>query len=196
MSRAQRICSIPGCGEPYCARGWCKNHYYRWKRNGDPMGGNARAGAPLKWLEDHVGWKEEPCLIFPYSKVERGYGAVLFRGRTVGAHRAMCILAHGEPEDKMVAAHSCGRGLDGCVNPTHLHWATTQQNAIELAHHRQIGIAPPLKSGVRAEDARVIASLRGKERLKTTADRYGISESMVCRIQRGNRRIPAVQGID
>lgn len=34
----QRICSIPDCEKPLNARGWCKGHYYRWSRYGDPLG--------------------------------------------------------------------------------------------------------------------------------------------------------------
>lgn len=27
---------MPGCGRPHSARGWCKEHYGRWYRTGDP----------------------------------------------------------------------------------------------------------------------------------------------------------------
>lgn len=35
------ICSVKYCGEPVYVkmRGWCKNHYLRWYRHGDPEGG-------------------------------------------------------------------------------------------------------------------------------------------------------------
>jgi len=29
-----RLCSIPGCGKPHQARGWCKMHQTRWLRRG------------------------------------------------------------------------------------------------------------------------------------------------------------------
>jgi hypothetical protein len=33
---SKRTCSIDGCEVPAIARGWCRKHYYRWKRTGDP----------------------------------------------------------------------------------------------------------------------------------------------------------------
>ncbi|SNS11453.1 hypothetical protein SAMN05443665_100155 [Actinomadura meyerae] len=29
---APRLCSVPGCGRPRHARGWCGRHYRRWWR--------------------------------------------------------------------------------------------------------------------------------------------------------------------
>ncbi len=31
-------CIIPGCGKYRESNGYCKMHWYRWKRTGDPMG--------------------------------------------------------------------------------------------------------------------------------------------------------------
>lgn len=36
-----RVCSIPDCGKPSAARGWCQGHYVRWKKHGDPERGGA-----------------------------------------------------------------------------------------------------------------------------------------------------------
>lgn len=33
-----RICTVPGCGRHYESNGYCKKHYFRWKRTGDPLG--------------------------------------------------------------------------------------------------------------------------------------------------------------
>lgn len=30
-------CSISGCEGKHEARGWCKKHWYRWRRNGHPL---------------------------------------------------------------------------------------------------------------------------------------------------------------
>lgn len=34
---SDRTCSIDDCTKPVNARGWCKSHYYRWNRYGDPL---------------------------------------------------------------------------------------------------------------------------------------------------------------
>ncbi len=34
---AQRTCSVPSCGKPHLAKGYCTYHYGRWRRNGDPV---------------------------------------------------------------------------------------------------------------------------------------------------------------
>jgi hypothetical protein len=31
------LCSIPDCGKPAKARGWCSAHHERWRKNGDPL---------------------------------------------------------------------------------------------------------------------------------------------------------------
>jgi hypothetical protein len=37
-----RICSIPGCGQPYEGHGLCNRHYKKWKKYGDPHAGYER----------------------------------------------------------------------------------------------------------------------------------------------------------
>ena len=32
-----KACSIEDCQNPHLARGWCRTHYYRWQRTGDPL---------------------------------------------------------------------------------------------------------------------------------------------------------------
>ena len=39
MPWPKKKCSIEGCYEKTAGRGWCMKHYYRWRRNGDPLKG-------------------------------------------------------------------------------------------------------------------------------------------------------------
>lgn len=41
MSNYTRTCEIDSCLNPSYARGWCRAHYSRWQRHGDPLGGNS-----------------------------------------------------------------------------------------------------------------------------------------------------------
>lgn len=41
-------CSIPECGRPTLARGWCEAHYRRWRKHGDPLYTKRAA-----WVERH-----------------------------------------------------------------------------------------------------------------------------------------------
>lgn len=43
--------------------------------------------------------------------------------------RHMCKLKNGDPPTPdHEAAHSCGNGKHGCINPNHLRWATDAEN--------------------------------------------------------------------
>lgn len=40
FSSNEKVCAVEGCGRQAAARGWCKMHWARWKKHGDPLGGN------------------------------------------------------------------------------------------------------------------------------------------------------------
>lgn len=92
-------------------------------------------GKSYQWLVDHIDYPHDYCLIWPFS-MTRGYGALSYLGRRGYAHRFMCELAKGDqPTPGHEAAHSCGRGDEGCVNPRHLSWKTKTQNALDCRQH-------------------------------------------------------------
>jgi hypothetical protein len=130
-----RLCSIDGCGDPHLARGFCRKHWKLWRRYGDPLHPH-RKGTPLKFLKGLLGTSEAACITWPHTRLATGYGTLLFEGRQKTAHRIMCRLRHGEPPTpKHEAAHSCGNGHEGCVNPNHLYWATRGENAADMVRH-------------------------------------------------------------
>lgn len=90
--------------------------------------GEARA-----FLERHVGYTGNACVIWPFAIAHNGYGVVGVGKKTTRAHREMCRLAHGEPPAKLDAAHSCG--VRACVNPRHVRWATRSANLADRLQH-------------------------------------------------------------
>lgn len=85
-----------------------------------------------KWIEDHKDYPHDYCLIWPFARearVGRGVIGLPNAANSQWAHRVMCYAAHGPaPEGKPQAAHSCGNGDMGCVNPRHLSWQNNSQN--------------------------------------------------------------------
>lgn len=98
-------------------------------------GWNKGKGKARRWLADHVGYPHDYCLIWPFS-LTRGYGRFVYYGTGYYAHRFMCELVHGPaPTLEHQAAHSCGRGAEGCVNPHHLSWKTPSGNQLDKRDH-------------------------------------------------------------
>lgn len=128
------ICSIEGCGNRGYVKPYCKPHYHRNQKYGDPLAGRQHRGSSLALLLAAVSHKGEACLIWPYGKDWAGYGS--FRKNGVGstAHNFMCRAAHGEPPaGKPHAAHSCGNRA--CYNPNHIRWATPKENGEDRVKH-------------------------------------------------------------
>jgi hypothetical protein len=109
-----------------------------YKPKATALGRRAPQGAPAAFIRDHADHQGDECLLWPFARTLNGYGQVLFEGRQTRAHRAICILAHGEPPfDGAEATHSCANGHLGCVNPKHLRWKTHHENILEMVSQRR-----------------------------------------------------------
>lgn len=128
-------CAIDGCTSPVFvkSRGWCKKHYTRWHRTGDPLkAAYERAdGSPLERWWQKVN-KDGPsgCWLWTGGVDRGGYGQfdVIIDGKHTNhrAHRwgyeqLVRPLAADEPLDHLCRVHAC-------VNPDHLEPVTHQQN--------------------------------------------------------------------
>lgn len=137
-------------------------------------------GRGIKWLRAHVDYAGDDCLVWPYFRDPReGYGTMGHEGKVWKAHRLMCVLAHGEPPTpKHQAAHSCGNGRGGCVNPRHLRWTTPRGNAQDRSKH---GTAKGPPTGcVSKLTPEAIADIQSRRlTMWEFADLYGLSSSGV-----------------
>lgn len=181
------VCSINGCNRKTNCRGWCEAHYTRWRRYGDPCGGRTALGEPLRFLlsETAVACSSDDCLTWPYKRGSHGYGIVLIDGQRQYAHRIICEAAHGPaPSDRHEAAHSCGKGHEGCINPRHLRWATPKENCADTLIHgthnrgERNGAAKLTEAAVR----HIRQSGRNSREL---SEKYGVVPATVRAVRRG-----------
>lgn len=144
-------------------------------------------GETIKWLRNHAAHPDPKCLIWPFYRNPNGYGQMGHNGESHWAHRYMCELAHGSaPSPDHEAAHRCGSGHLGCVNPRHLAWRTKAENRQESTLHGRGHRNPHGNKGrLTPKEVAEILSLKGKERQVDIAARFGISWQSVSMIQRG-----------
>lgn len=143
-------------------------------------------GKGYKWIMANQGYREDACLIWPFKLAKSGYANFRYYEMHY-AHRFMCELVNGPPpSEEYEAAHSCGRGNKGCVNPMHLSWKTRSENQLDKRNHgtnnNYIRRIPPLT----LEEIKDIKKLAGKETKDQTAARYRISRPMVYYWQQKN----------
>lgn len=140
----------------------------------------------MLWIRDvALPHAEGGCLIWPFPREPTGYASTVRNGKKIYIHRYICEIAHGEPPtQKHHAAHSCDNGPGGCVSPKHVSWKTNAEN--QLDHFRLRPRRGRFK--LLPHQADEVRSLRGREHIKVTAARFGISVSHAKDIQTGRAR--------
>jgi hypothetical protein len=138
------------------------------------------------WLRAHVEYDGADCLMWPFGKCN-GYGVLGSgeRGKAAYAHRVMCEMVNGPaPTPGHEAAHSCGRGDQGCVHPKHVSWKTRGENQKDRAAH---GTGNVWGGRGRLTDAEIeqIKALRGKMKQADIAAMFNTSRANVSNIQLG-----------
>lgn len=133
-------CSIEGCANQVYVlkRGWCRAHYLRWYRNGNPLGyGGTERGAAASYFKEVVlPYRGQDCLIWPFSDKGNGYAQIMRNRRPAVVSRLVCAEVHGPaPSQEYQAAHSCGNGDLGCVSPSHISWKTSAENEADKKDH-------------------------------------------------------------
>ena len=138
-------------------------------------------GEPLRFLPGHQRkhrhrYAEEPrgyetaCWIWQLCKGENGYGRVNDCGKNRYAHRIAYEQANGPVPDGRELDHLCGNR--DCVNPDHLEPVTHAEN---------------MRRGSRTKLTldQALAIKRSSEPQRVLAERFGIGQGQVSRIQKG-----------
>lgn len=185
------VCSVEGCERSSARadrgrRGMCNTHYHRVRAHGDPHKVMEQPKPVIDWLTEHAGYDGFECLVWPFHRMRNGYGLVHRPGnnRMTTASALMCEMSHGpKPTPSHEAAHSCGNGAGGCVNPNHLYWATREQNQSDRVKHGTSNRGEQQHSArLTREDVRTIRSLAGDVMVKDIARRFGIHQSYASQI--------------
>ena len=134
--RPRGICSVSGCEAAHFGNGYCLAHYKRFKKYGDPLAGGTKWGAARAFLDKAAQSTTGDCIAFPYCTTKDGYGRIRVCGETIGAHVYVATVVHGpKPTPKHEVCHKCGKGHEGCVNPSHLYWGTRSDNVRDAIAH-------------------------------------------------------------
>lgn len=145
-------------------------------------------GKTNKWIRAHLNYPyDDWCLVWPFARDKHGRGMMQHEGEHWWAHRYMCTLAKGEPPTpKHTAAHSCGNGHGGCINPNHLSWKTQAENLEDCRSH---GTLVRHHGGnvrsVLPEEIRAIRDARGFQTQAQLAAKFGVSEGTISDIWHG-----------
>lgn len=131
-------CSIDECASPVSSRGWCKKHYERWRRHGDPefvkvetmrlrpeaerFWSKVDKHGPLPTWAPFLG----PCWLWTKTLAD-GYGQFIADGnRRVGAHIYTYELLVGPVPVGHELDHLCR--VRACCNPNHVEPVTDAEN--------------------------------------------------------------------
>jgi hypothetical protein len=133
--RTRRPCRFDGCGEPHYSKGWCRNHYDRWKRHGDPEAGKRRSVHERFWSKvDKAGPVPAaapdlgPCWIWTSAISDSGYGVFGVNGRNRLVHRYSYEQIVGTIPEGLQLDHLCRVRI--CLHPEHLEPVSARVNTL------------------------------------------------------------------
>lgn len=126
---SERTCSVDGCEKPHHSQGYCKPHYSRWKRVGDPT--LILPTAPIRGLtlRERM-WRHIEVVdghwLWTGGKTGGGYGRISVGARSVATHRLTYEMYFGPIDDGLHIDHLCR--VRACCYPGHLEAVTPAEN--------------------------------------------------------------------
>lgn len=136
-------CVMLSCPRPRYMRTWCRAHYKRWLRHGDPAGRYVMQGASLaERIERGLPVDRTPdgCWEWQRSRLANGYGVISLPDGTTGiAHRVIYEHLVGPVDPDLDLDHLCR--AKACCNPRHLEPVTRGENNLRMWRARRQAVA-------------------------------------------------------
>jgi hypothetical protein len=191
-SEWRQQCKIKDCMGLAVGHGYCSRHYQRLMRNGDVSINKSPEERCRKFMTDIVlSFTGDQCLTWPFYRDKDGYaGRVRWNNsKPEAACRVICRIVHGDsPSSNSQAAHNCGNGHLGCVNPKHLEWKSPKENkADELVHGTRNRGSKNVHAKLNDEKVGEIKQFirEGRYTRHEIAEMYGVTPVMVSYIKNG-----------
>lgn len=132
LASLKSTCSISECERRSHTRGWCKAHYERWRRHGNPLTILKLTREPSleKKFFAHLDKEIESggCWIWKGGTHARGYARIGHNMQRYYAHRVSYELHFGPIPNNLTIDHLCRN--KACVNPAHLEAVSIRTNLL------------------------------------------------------------------
>lgn len=179
--KLNRKCTIPGCDRAHLAQGYCRAHYTRWRKYGDPLvvrQHQIHGASLLERFNAYVGERGSGCWEWTGYRDPNGYGRLNIENVPVLAHRIAWETHFGPLTSADHICHRCDN--PACVRPEHLFKGDHAMNmADKMAKKRhRYGVSRGADHGcakLTEDDVRDIRRI-GRP-LNQHVKRYGISTS-------------------
>ena len=131
-----KTCSIEDCDKKHYAKGWCKKHYKRWHKYGDPLFVKQHrrehgTTVDLAYIKSQcVIDGETGCWLWQRARDTHGYGLIGIDGKTPRVHRVAWELKNGPIPEGEEILHKCPviPRNKNCCNPDHLKAGPHSEN--------------------------------------------------------------------
>ena len=123
----------------------------------------------------------DDCPKWPFARGKGGYGKIQHEGRVVDVHRLVCTIVNGPPPSpRHQAAHSCGKGHEGCFGAMCIQWKTPYENQNDRrSHGTMMEGESHYACKISDDDVKSIRAMAHEYSQMQIARRFGISRAYV-----------------